>query len=133
MTANHALPHGAQLAAKENQRSKLSAHCRNDPPSAHHTQVCCERVGQSIRSNQSIQSMKFTLHDTFNGGTVSVHRSIETAVRASMRFHRAVKRANGKNSFITTEIRCDGKRLDENQQEAALGIQWAIETGMLRA
>jgi hypothetical protein len=50
-----------------------------------------------------------------------------------MRFHRAVKRANGKNSFITTEIRCDGKRLDENQQEAALGIQWAIETGKMKA
>jgi hypothetical protein len=77
--------------------------------------------------------MKYTLHDTFNGGTISVHRSIETAVRASMRFHRAVKRANGKNSFITTEIRCDGKRLDENQQEAALGIQWAIETGKMKA
>ena len=77
--------------------------------------------------------MKFTLHDTFNGGTVSVHRSIETAVRASMRFHRAVKRANGKNSFITTEIRCDGKRLDDNQQEAAHGIQWAIETGKMKA
>jgi hypothetical protein len=77
--------------------------------------------------------MKYTLHDTFNGGTVSRHRSIETAVRASLRFHRAVKRANGKNSFITTEIRCDGKRLDENQQEAAQGIQWAIETGTLRA
>ena len=77
--------------------------------------------------------MKFTLHDTFNGGTVSVHRSIETAVRASMRFHRAVKRANGKNSFTTTEILCDGARLDDNQQEAAFGIQWAIETGMLHA
>jgi hypothetical protein len=77
--------------------------------------------------------MKFTLHDTFNGGTVSVHRSIETAVRASLRFHRAVKARNGKNSFTTTEIRCDGKRLDENQQEAALGIQWAIETGKMKA
>jgi hypothetical protein len=77
--------------------------------------------------------MKFTLHDTFNGGTVSVHRSIETAVRASLRFSRAVKRANGQNSFIPTRILCDGSRLDDNQLEAALGIQWAIETGMLRA
>jgi hypothetical protein len=77
--------------------------------------------------------MKFTLHDTFNGGTVSVHRSIEAAVRASYRFSRAVKRANGKKSFITTEIRCNGKRLDENHQESALGIQWAIETGKMKA
>ena len=77
--------------------------------------------------------MKFTLHDTFNGGTVSRHRSIETAVRASLRFSRAVKRSNGQNSFIPTRILCDGKRLDDNQQEAAQGIQWAIETGMLHA
>jgi hypothetical protein len=77
--------------------------------------------------------MKFTLHDTFNGGTVSVHRSIETAVRAQLSHSRAVKRANGQNSFIPTRILCDGKRLDDNQQESALGIQWAIETGMLRA
>ena len=77
--------------------------------------------------------MKFTIHDTFNGGTVSVHRSIETAVRASLRFHRAVKRANGQNSFIPTRILCDGVRLDDDQQEAALGIQWAIETGKMKA
>jgi hypothetical protein len=77
--------------------------------------------------------MKFTLHDTFNGGTVSVHRSIETAVRAQLSHSRAVKRSNGQNSFIPTRILCDGKRLDENQQEAAHGIQWAIETGKMKA
>ena len=77
--------------------------------------------------------MKFTIHDTFNGGTVSVHRSLETAVRAQLSHSRAVKRANGQNSFIPTRILCDGVRLDDDQQEAALGIQWAIETGKMKA
>lgn len=74
--------------------------------------------------------MKFTLHDTFNDRTISVHRSIKTAVRASYRFSRAVKRANGQNSFIPTVILCDGKRMDEDQQtlEAAYRIKWEIET-----
>lgn len=74
--------------------------------------------------------MKFTLHDTFNDRVISVHRSIKTAVHASYRFCRAVKRANGQNSFIPTQIRCDGKRLDEDQQtlEAAYRIKWEIET-----
>jgi hypothetical protein len=75
----------------------------------------------------------YSLHDTFNDRELSRHRSIETAVRASLRFSRAVKRANGQNSFIPTRILCDGARLDDNQQEAAFGIQWAIETGMLHA
>lgn len=77
--------------------------------------------------------MKFTLHDTFNDRTVSVHRLISTAVRASYRFSRAVKRANGQNSFIPTVILCDGKRLNESQQQEADNIRLAIETKTLRA
>lgn len=77
--------------------------------------------------------MKYTLHDTFNGGTISVHRSIKTAVRASYRFTRAVKRANGQNSFIPTEIRCNGTLLNENQQQEADNVRLAIETKTLRA
>lgn len=75
----------------------------------------------------------YTLHDTFNDRTVSRHRSIEAAIRASYQFSRAVKRANGASSYIPTVILCDGSRLDESQQESAQGIQWAIETGMLKA
>jgi hypothetical protein len=77
--------------------------------------------------------MKFTLHDTFNNCEISRHRSIETAVRAQLSHSRAVKRANGQNSFIPTRILCNGVRLDDNQQEAAFGIQWAIETGKMKA
>jgi hypothetical protein len=72
--------------------------------------------------------MKFTLHDTFNNRTVSVHRSIKTAVRASYRFCRAVRRANGQNFYIPTIILCDGKPLNESQQEEADNVRLAIET-----
>ena len=77
--------------------------------------------------------MKFTLKDTFNDRTVSVHRLISTAVRASYRFSRAVRRANGKDSFIPTVILCDGKRLNESQQQEADNVRLAIETKTLRA
>ena len=77
--------------------------------------------------------MKFTLNDKFNFRTISVHRSIETAVRASYRFSRAVKRANGKDSFIPTQILCDGKPLNESQQQEADNVRLAIETKALRA
>ena len=77
--------------------------------------------------------MKFTLNDNFNSRVISVHRSIKTAVRASYRFSRAVKRANGQNSYIPTVILCDGKPLDEIQQQEADNVRLAIETKTLRA
>jgi hypothetical protein len=77
--------------------------------------------------------MKFTLHDTFNFRTISAHLSIKAAVRASYRFSRAVKRANGKDSFIPTVILCDGKRLNESQQQEADNVRLEIETKTLRA
>jgi hypothetical protein len=77
--------------------------------------------------------MKFTLNDKFNFRTISVHRSIKTAVRASYRFSRAVRRANGKDSFIPTQILCDGKPLNERQQQEADNVRLAIETKALRA
>jgi hypothetical protein len=77
--------------------------------------------------------MKYTLNDRFNFRVISVHRSIKTAVRASYRFSRAVKRANGKDSFIPTQILCDGKPLDESQQQEADNVRLAIETKAIRA
>lgn len=77
--------------------------------------------------------MKYTIHDTFNDRTISAHLSIKTAVRASYRFSRAVKRANSKDSFIPTQILCDGKPLNESQQEEADNVRLAIETKTLRA
>lgn len=77
--------------------------------------------------------MKYTLHDTFNRTLISRHRTLEGAVKSDISHARAVKRANGQNSYIPTEIRCDGRRLDDDQMESAQGIKWAIETGMLKA
>lgn len=77
--------------------------------------------------------MKFTLHDTFNDKLLSSHRSIETAVRASYRYARAVKRANGESSYIPTEIRCDGKRLNQTQLDEMDRIRWCVENSTIRA
>jgi hypothetical protein len=76
--------------------------------------------------------MKYTLEDTFNGRVVSRHRTLEAAVRASYRFARAIRRANGENSYLPTEILCDGQPLDDSQQESMDGIRWGIETGRIR-
>jgi hypothetical protein len=76
--------------------------------------------------------MKFTLHDTFNDYIISRHRTLEGAVRADLAHARAVRRHNGPTSYIPTEIRCDGKRLDDDQIESAQGISLWIQTGGVR-
>jgi hypothetical protein len=76
--------------------------------------------------------MKYILQDTFNDRVVSRHRTLEAAVRARYRFSRAIRRANGENSYIPTEILCDGQPLDESQMESVEGIRWGIETGRIR-
>ena len=73
--------------------------------------------------------MKYTLHDTFNDYIISRHRTLEGAVRADLAHAKAVKRFHGPNSYIPTEIRCDGKRLDDDQMESMQSISWGIQTG----
>ena len=70
--------------------------------------------------------MKYTLRDTFNGVTVSNHRSLEAAVAAEIKFGKAVKRANGASSYIPTEILRNGKRLTDDEIEQA----WAIHESL---
>ena len=50
--------------------------------------------------------MKIThrIYDTFNRRVVSNHRSIKATVLANDKFHRAVEKANGSNSYIPTRI-----------------------------
>ncbi|TXH12085.1 MAG: hypothetical protein E6R03_13590 [Hyphomicrobiaceae bacterium] len=57
--------------------------------------------------------MKYTVEDTFNKRTVSNHRTLLAAVRAERKFLKAVKRANGANSYIPTRILVDGVRVDD--------------------
>ena len=54
----------------------------------------------------------FTLTDTFNGVIISRHRTLERAVRAERRHLAAVRRANGKNSYLTYSITRDGRPVD---------------------
>jgi hypothetical protein len=76
--------------------------------------------------------MQYTLHDTFNDYIISRHRSLEGAVKADLAHARAVRRRNGPTSYIPTEIRCDGKRLDDDQMESMQSISWWIQTGGVR-
>lgn len=48
--------------------------------------------------------MKTRIYDTFNRVIISNHRSLRAAVLAERKFSRAVKRANGSNSYIPTRI-----------------------------
>ena len=50
---------------------------------------------------------KYILRDTFNDRIISTHRTIEAAVKAEIRHAKAVKRANGKSSYIPTQIIAD--------------------------
>jgi hypothetical protein len=45
------------------------------------------------------------LIDTFNNITISRHRTVLAAMRASRAHDRAVKRANGSDSYIPTDFR----------------------------
>jgi len=76
--------------------------------------------------------MKFTLHDTFNDYIISRHRTLEGAVRADLAHARAVRRHNGPTSYIPTEIRCNGRRLDNEEFEAMQSISLWIQTGGVR-
>jgi hypothetical protein len=65
----------------------------------------------------------YTLTDTFNGCTISRHRTLEAAIRAQRRHLAAVRRANGSNSYLTYDITRNGERIDgERWEEAELSI-----------
>ena len=67
----------------------------------------------------------YTLTDTFNGRTISRHRTLEAAVRADARHARAVRRANGASSYIPTRITRDGESIDpETVWAAKARIGW---------
>ncbi len=60
------------------------------------------------------------LIDTFNDKQLSHHRTIEAAISARKRHLKAVKRANGKDSFLTYDIRrSDGEPMDEGELHTA--------------
>lgn len=54
----------------------------------------------------------YTLTDTFNGVTISRHRTLERAIQAERRHLAAVRRANGPNSYLTYSITRNGRPVD---------------------
>lgn len=58
----------------------------------------------------------YTLYDAFNDRSISRHKTLGAAMRASVNFDRAVKRANGQNSYIPTVILENGKPVAENDE-----------------
>jgi hypothetical protein len=51
--------------------------------------------------------MKITLTDTFNNSLISTHRTIAAAVARRIKHAKAVRRANGANSYVTYSIKSD--------------------------
>jgi ketopantoate hydroxymethyltransferase len=66
-------------------------------------------------SNQSKQTNDMiTLTDTFNKKVISHHRTVAAAVRAEAKHNRAVKKANGQNSYVWYAITSsDGSYIQE--------------------
>lgn len=64
----------------------------------------------------------FAVYDTFNQKIVSRHKTVAAAIKADLKLQRAVKKANGKTSYLPTELRVvasDGtlQRVDEDSHE----------------
>ena len=78
--------------------------------------------------------MKTRLCDTFNRCIISNHRSLRAAVLAERKFLRAVKRANGSNSYIPTRI----EYLTDDQQwigvpsDEVMDVKHQLDTNFCR-
>jgi hypothetical protein len=63
----------------------------------------------------------YILRDTFNHVELSRHRTIRAAIEARDKHLRAVKRANGRDAYLTYAItQADGEPVDKNELEAEL-------------
>ncbi len=68
--------------------------------------------------------MKIILTDTFNNTIISTHRTVAGAVAKRIKHSKAVRRANGQNSYVTYSIKSeDGRDIsyevdaEENRQQ----------------
>lgn len=63
------------------------------------------------------------LTDTFNRCTISRHRTVKAAVKADKAHNKAVKRANGQNSYIPTRITSsDGSDISEEIEREQMAL-----------
>jgi hypothetical protein len=68
-----------------------------------------------------VNSCRYQVVDTFNNALISNHRTLEAAVRAEIRFRRAIRKANN-NSFGVTNVFFNGRRLEGRQFEYYLSL-----------
>lgn len=65
----------------------------------------------------------YLVRDTFNQRVVSRHLTIAAALRAERAFLRSVRRANGRNSYIPTEVvASDGSDISDAYLAAQLDL-----------
>jgi hypothetical protein len=77
------------------------------------------KENKSNQAGERTQSSAYLLNDTFNGRVISRHRSIAAAINARGKHLTAVRRANGKDSYLTYSItRADGQPLDSGELHA---------------
>lgn len=70
----------------------------------------------------------FHLIDTFNKKHLSAHRTEEAADEAQIANQRAVRRANGTNSYVPTDI-IEGKLDHEDVITSSNGRSYSIQEG----
>lgn len=60
----------------------------------------------------------YALIDTFNDREISQHKTLEACAKAQSRHLDRVRRANGKDSYLTYSVRhADGTKLTEAEQD----------------
>jgi len=67
-----------------------------------------------------------TLIDTFNGRSLSRHRTLENAVLAQRRHDAEVKRNNGPGSYVTYGFEADGEPVPHDD---IIEVKMEIEVG----
>ena len=77
--------------------------------------------------------LKYLLRDTFNDCNISRHSSLENALLARYRHLKAVKKANGANSYLTYEIlQKVGEEYEKINQNEEFGVEHnLIEAGKI--
>ena len=82
------------------------------------------RISASCKRGRIVLcTSSYTLTDTFNNQVISRHFSVVAAVKNQTRHLRAVRKANGKNSYLTYSITADDHRdISEEIFDAELSL-----------
>lgn len=64
----------------------------------------------------------YHLRDTFNGHTISRHRTLEAAIRARRRHAACIAKRHGSGAFLTYDITRDGRPIGEEAYWEAMDL-----------